>query len=654
MSAVNNTVSVAVLSRVYNVLLNNGLLDPSDTYESFEYKVIRANWIPEDEALKFECLTDAENNVLPESEEERNRVHQHLLSKECFKGDIPRLVLVNHAENRDAKLSPGNNQYPPLKNFSQKGMVINLETQEVLCPGTTWMSTITHSDDMKVLAADSLIGVRVQGPIEGATVSMFYYPEGKEIFIGTNKRVLKISKIIAGGGSRWNFYGSGAVENTSGLFPLTSEDQLRFDIHRGALSVLLNIALDHLGISDFECNDPAEFVTKVLHDVFFAGNEDLVYSGILSGRPFASQSKTMDDSDYEDLTFTLNSVAKRTFQPGSDATFWEESVYQTVNGVVYRSGVCETLAESLDKFSLDISKFEVDPEDLVSSNAVNLWNAPELGDSEDVLFIYDIERNGQRRIVRYQAPESRFRDCVIRGGSESELEEITEFFPRHRNRKFPTPANIRERVQQVITLSVRGSGYYAFQHVPVLGTPGSKFLKTLVSYRMNELMDEKLSEASRHWVDVAYPLSQFDMASGQETTNHRFFHSEKNRKICNGLAVLYASVSEGLKKVVVDEIARYFISRMLVAMAAFLPARALKTMESSYLRQTCFEGDNLPIGIHKIRLICPEPTLNNSQRKYRIAETVSKLSYLDIHFAMGFVNFPNRQNLQYTVPLTTY
>jgi hypothetical protein len=654
MSATNNTVSVAVLSRIYNVLLNNGLLDPSDTYESFEYKVIRANWTPEDEAMKFEVLTDAENNILPESEEERNRVYQHLLSKECFKGDIPRLVLVNYAEKRDAKLSPGNNQYPPLKNFSQKGMVINLETQEVLCPGTTWMSTVTRPEEARTLAADTIVGFRVQRPIEGASVSMFYYPEGKEIFIGTNKRVLKISKIISGGGSRWNFYGSGAVENSSGLFPLISEDQLRFDIHRGALSVFLNIALDHLGISGFECDDPAEFVTKVLHDVFFAGNENLVYNGILSGRPFASQSKTMDDSDYEDLTFTLNSVAKRTFQTESHSTIWEEAVYKTVNGVVYPSEVCESLAESLDKFSLNISKFEVDPDSLFSKNGVNLWNAPELEDSEDVLFINDISPNGQRGIIRYQAPETRFREYVIRGGSEGEFHEIAEFFPRHRNRKFPTPANIRERVQQVITLSTQGSGYYAFQHVPVLGTPGSRILKSLVSERMKELMNEKLFAASRHWEDIAYPLSQFDLAPGQESTNHRFFQSEKNRKVCNGLAVLYACVSNGLKNVVVDEIARYFISRMLVAMTAFLPTHALNSMESSFLHHISFEGDNLPIGVHKIRLIRPEPTLNNSQRKYRIAHSISHLTYLDIHFAMGFLNFPHKQSIQYTVPLTTY
>jgi hypothetical protein len=651
----NTANNAEVLSLIYNVLLNNGMLDPSDTYESFNYKVIRANWTPEDEHLKFECLVDAENNVLPESEEEIQRVQEHLLSKECFTTGIPRLVLVNYAEDQTVKLSPGNNQYPPLNYFSQKGMVIDLETSEVLCPGTTWMSTVTDYKEIKVLATDSLIGVRVQRPIEGASVSMFYYPAGKEIFIGTNKRVLKVSKIIAGGGSRWNFYGSGAVENNSSMFALTSPDQLKFDIHRGALSMFLNVALDHLGIAGFECkSNIVEFVTKVLYDVFFAGNENLVYGGILSGRPFANQSKTMEDSDYDDLTLTLNSVSQRTFQPQTETTLWDEEVYETVDGVVYRSEVCKSLSQSLNKFSLDLSKFEVDPQALVRGSSLNPWETPELSDSEDVLFIYDLSHNGQRQIVRYQSPESKFRDFVIRGGSDEEFDEICDFFPRHRNRKFPTPSNIRERVQQVITLSTQGTGHYAFQHVDVLGTAGASELQELVRARMHNLMDARLLDASRHWEDVAYPLSQFSMKPGQQAHTHRYFRSEKNRKVCNGLAVLYACVSEGLKKVVVDEIARYFISRMLIAMTAFLPLRALGSMENSFIHTSGFTGENLPIGVHKIRMICPEPSLSNSQRKYRIAESVANLTYLDIRFAMGFVNFPHQQSVQYTVPLTTY
>jgi len=654
---INNNSNNAVATLILNVLMNNGMVDPlSDNLDSFEYKVIRSQWTPEDETMKFDHLTDADNNILPESEEERERVHQHLLSKEFFEPEIPRLVLVNFAEDRDFDLLPGTNQYPPLNHFSQKGMVINLETQEILCPGTSWMETINEMDDLKVLCADTMLGVRVQRPMEGASVSMFYYPEGKEIFIGTNKRVLKVSKIISGGGSRWNFYGSGAVDNTPGMFPLTSPDELKFDIHRGALSVLFNIALEYLGIVDFECEDQIQFINKALYDVFFAGNENVVYGGILSGKPFAGQSRSMEISDYDDLTFTLNSVIRRNFQPTSLKTIWVEEVYKTnqEDKTVYRNDTFEHLFEAFQAFSLDVSKFEVDPDDLVTHVLDNVWNTPLLGNADDVLFIHDIAQNGQRRIIRYQALESRFRDCVIRGGSAEELAEVSELFPRHRNRRFPTPANVRERVQQVITLSIRKFGNYAFQQVDVLGTPGAIELQRKVAQRIDGLMDVHLKDASRHWEDIAYPLSQFSLKPGQEASSYRFFRSEKNRKVCNGLAVLYACVSEGLKGVVVDEIARYFISRMLIAMTAFLPTRSLSLMESSFMRAINFQGDNLPIGIHKIRMICPDVNLKNSQRKYRIADTVANLSFLDVNFAMGFVNYPHKQKSYYTVPTASY
>jgi hypothetical protein len=243
---------------------------------------------------------------------------------------------------------------------------------------------------------------------------------------------------------------------------------------------------------------------------------------------------------------------------------------------------------------------------------------------------------------------------VIRGGTEKELEEVATFFPRHRNRKFPTPANVRERVQQVITLSIRGNGYYAFHHVPVLGSKGAIQFRDLVSQRMDELMDTNLKSLSVHWEDVAYPLSQFGMKPEQEPSTHKFYRSEQNKRVCNGLAVLYACVSEGLKSVVVDEVARYFISRMLIAMAAFLPGRSLGLMERSYLSAINYEGDSLPIGIHKVRLVCPNTNLSNSQRKYRIAESISNLSFLDVSFAMGFVNFPNQGSPTYTVPQVSY
>ena len=192
-----------------------------------------------------------------------------------------------------------------------------------------------------------------------------------------------------------------------------------------------------------------------------------------------------------------------------------------------------------------------------------------------------------------------------------------------------------------------GKTEYAFLGVDVLGTPGSAKFSQLVNERCVDLMDPSLFELSYHWKDIAYPISEFRLPTvplPNTTTDPAFqkmFRNERNRRVCNGLAVLYASVSDGLKWVVVDEVARYFIARMMIASVAFLPSKVFQSMVRSFVSATGFQGEGSPIGVHKMTTrVIPDPNLSNSQRKYRIADNVSKLSFLDVNFIMGFINYP--------------
>jgi len=632
-SIVNISENLEVKFCIQNVLIKNGFLTSEDGTDCFSYKVIRSKWVAEDDVYNFEFLTDHLNNRLEESDEERLKLREHYLSKECFAPLIPRLVLVNYTENRLMPISPGNNMYPPIGNFVQKGMVINLESQEVLCPGTSWINTIVDVNELMVLAADTVLGNHLQQPIEGATISMFYYPEADEIFLGTNRRVLKLSKIIIGGGSRWNFYGAGAVEeNSEAIFPLTSNNQLQFDIHRGALHVILEVAMENLGIVDFVCKnveETIEFVKNTLKTVFFPpGNENVVYGGILSGRPFANQSKVLSVADYDHLTFTLNSVARRTLDKETGKTLWNESNKSH-------------WFELFQSHSQDIRRFEVNPEDV-----------EQFCTTSDILVISDMNTNGSRRIVRYQSSNTRFKDWVIRGGSDAELEEIYTLFPRHRRRGISTPCNIRERVQQIITLSVNSTtlAQYAFHSIWVLGSSLSIELGDKIKNRMNSLMSDRLKTVNQHWVDISYPLAPFYITPEQDLPSFRMFKSDTNRKVCNGLAVLYTCVSEGLREPIVDEIAHYFIARLLIGAFAFLPEKVCSSYQESYMSNGERKEGFLPIAIHKFRMMIPLRQDNNSRRKYAIAHNLSKATFLDISFMMKFAGCFFDDNKRFDFP----
>lgn len=659
---------MTVKRAIYNILRENDFLhEEMDYLDSFTYQVIRAKWTPEDSKYKFDKLLGADGQVLPESEIDKDAYIEHVLEKEHFEGwvdsesralnDIeskvllPRIVLVHYTED-DLSIEADdlNNVRPPLNFFSQKGMVINLETSEILHVGTSWINTIDNYDDFKVLAVnvDHSGDGYLQKPIEGASVTLFYCPKVDEIFIGTNRRVLKLSKIlIEGAGSRWNFHG-----------------KEKFVIHQAALRIFLDVGMNHMGISSFDCGTESELIDlakMIFKGTFFpSGFENHVYNGIISGKPFANQSRTMSEEDYSEISFTLTSVLKRTLRKETMKTTWEEIDNDRIHNL-------------FEDYSLVMSEFSVELADVMEKKTQeSIWGVPILNDQEDILAIRKISANGQRAITKFQTPESVFRERVIRGSSPAEIEEVCKFFPLHRNRKFGTPANIKERVHQVITLSIRGSRIYSFDEVSVLGSVGSIQLSKRIQARIHELVSSELEVSLRHWADVAFPLAEFYVQNIKpmescllehgfsKDVQHRIFMNDSNRRLCNSLAVLYACVSEGLKEAVIDEIARYFISRMMIAVAGFLPVKAIESMEKSYMatleKEKLPSHVSVPIGVHKLRQIVPDFKLKPSVRKYRLAFSISQLSFLDVRFIMSFINRPYESefNQKYYGLLTSY
>lgn len=641
-----------IKSKISKILVNNGFVkDFINVQSSFDYKVIRGKWTPEDDQFKFSHLTDAVNDTpLEESETERNEYKNHLLNKENISGThIPRIVLVNYVEDEGyvPDYFTANNVKPPVGDFDQKGMVINLETEEVLNVGNSWINTLRNREDLEALKVNIEVnnnGV-VQKPIEGASVSIFYSPSIDEIFIGTNKRVLKISKILLGGGSRWNFYGVGATED--------NYMSTKFDIHRSVLMILMDIAMQQMSMTSFKSETDTEyasFVNMIVKSVFFPeGNENVVYSGILSGKPFAGQSRSMTDEDYDSVSLTVNNISRRVFNKDTMKTIWKNTTSD------------RGLYKLFEEYSLDMNKFK---EEAVNGVSNDNWNCFLSDSDEDILIIEDMEYNGKRRITKYQPMHSIFRDMIIRGGSDEELKTIQQLIPLHRNRKFVTAANIRERVQQVVSLCTRTTTKFTFDSIYVLGSEGSINMYRALKTRISDLVDDSLGNMIHNWEDVAYPLSRFlinDPASKkevliqhgiEENLHYKILDNPVNDRLCNALAVLYASVSQGLKEVVIDEISRYFVSRAYISMAAFLPENVQTVMERSYIQAiqddpyySNYKNNALPIGVHKLRKITPFRNMKPSQRKYKIGELVTELSYPDIKFIMNYVNYPRSRDV---------
>jgi len=632
-----------VKKAIFETLRINGFIEEGPgALDSFDFKVIRSKWTPLDGDMKFETLVDAAGNVLPESEAEKKAFDEFMLSKEqCQRPDstlLPRIVTVRYVEtpNKSAD-SPVSNR-PPIGNFKQRGMVINLETSEILYPGSSWIEEAPSVEDFNDLYEVSKhFGTpAVQKPIEGASISMLYCREVDEIFIGTNRRVLKLSKILHGSGSRWNFCGR------------SDSREEQFNIHAKALYIFTEIAMDHLGMSSAELGreEMIDFINMIFRQTFFPfGKEDVVYTGIISGRPFANQSQTMTLEDYESFSFTLNGVLRRSFDEATKKTLWAKDENDYYSRLFL-------------EHSLNTSRFTVE------------MPLTEETHDEDVLLMTPVTENGTRSIYRHCSPLAAFREHVIRGGNSEEIADIRSFFPLHRNRKQGTPANIRERIHQIITLSVRSSRKYAFDEESMLGSPTAVSLRNSLAERIRFLCVEEMRETVRHWEDVAYPLSDFlipDNVTPEKASTilqshglhpgaqRRIYTNRTNRRLCNSLAVLFSCVSVALKEIVVDEIARFFISRMLVASAAFLPPRLISQLEAEYMqfpgRQQQPDHVSLPIGIHKLRQIIPPTEMAASKRKYMVAERVCHLSFLDVRFIMGFVNYRNADLPRYR-PIT--
>jgi hypothetical protein len=611
MTATNNHVK----ETIFEILKRNGFIhDQEGALDSFDYKVIRSKWTPHDVVLKFDSLVDVAGKPIETEEEDKAIVREYLMEKEHFHRSpdsvlIPRLVLVHYVEKEKEEL--GEIPYsarPPVGEFRQRGMVINLETSEILCVGSSWIETAHSLRDFNELIemAETLGTPVVHHPIEGAAINMFYCPTNKEVFIGTNRRVLKLSKILSGGGSRWSF-----------------ASPVEFNIHKKALEIFLEIGMEHMGISsaDARGEEYVDFVNMIIRSTFFpAGDENVVYSGTLSGLPFANHSKIMKSWYYESTTFTLNGVSERTLTTDGKTT-WKRS---SSNGRRERLFI---------DCSLDTYAFSVDtPIDKLSFD-------------DDVLLFWPMAENGTRQIHKYRSEEARFREQVIRGMHREEIEEIENFFPLHRNRKQGTAANIGERVRQVITLAIKGKNSYAFDLERMLGGSEATELNSLITSYIDEMFTQEFKAGViHHWKDVAYPSEEFIVSDNEiKKLSPRTFHSAVNRRLCNALTVLYSSVAAPLKRIVVHEIIQFFVARAMIAATAFLPTKRFEELSNEYVKmnpQDLHPGHELPIGVYKLKRMISsiqETTMTNSKRKYRIADKVSNLSSLDVSFIMNFV-----------------
>lgn len=622
-----------VKNSILELLVSNGFaMNETDTVDSFDYKVIRARWSPEDDLYKFNILkNDKSDNALSESAEEKKKYSEHLLAKET-----DGLFLVNYRPS-DIGDETNGNMKQPTGFFSQRGMVVDINNKRIVYPGNPWINVVTDKDDFNVLTTMMVNGCdewNFQAPIEGATTIVFYSREHDDIFFGTNHRVLKLSKILLGeGGSRWNFC-----------------DRNKFVIHEAVVQVFLDIAVV------FQCHDyenkkfDYETIKGLLRETFFE-TEDLVYTGILSGRPFASQSCTLEEEEYADVSYDLTSVIRPEYNPETKRTYFHE--------VEQEDKTLSFIRQLFNEYSVDMTKFNKSLEEFQESHRLAMESDKLVKDVEDILAIGSINHNGSRAIVMYRTPYSFFREKVVRGGGQNETNEIRKFFPVHRNRNFSLPANIRERVQQIITLSVRGEHHheYAFS-IDALDTKEAQELGKRVQNRMMSLIDASLQVSFNHWKDVAFPLTVFK-STQENDENPRSLKTTTDRRLCNSLVVLFACVSKGLRDAVVDEIARYFISRMMIATVAFLPQKVFERRVESYMKSTgssVQEDGKVPVGVHKIqKIIGDRKPSNPSVHKYRIAYNLSSTTALDIKFMMAFAMHPLGTNPgSYTLPPNSY
>lgn len=629
-----------IKSIVLNILRNNEYVVE---YDDFVYKVIRARSEEEVSDMKF-GVCDEKENELVQLEMQRERI-----LRECVvdaNGEkIPRLVGIQYSQDYSKQPVYGN-MYPPVGNFRQKGMVIDLETEEILNAGMSWVNVVNDIQVMDDLVKDEYHRPMVELPIEGATVSVFYNANDDNIYFCTGHRALTIKKIfLHNRGSQWNFYGRGSEIYSGGVFSI-GQSSKNFNIHAAALECVANSAFFQASIEELPETEMEllAMIESTVKKVFFSDYPNLVISGIVSGKSFAGQSRTMSKKDLEFTTFTPTSFLLRHYNPETRKTTWVQEPDELEH-------VWNWLSIQFCPFALDGNKFRIDvlPSEYYSmvSDSSLIWatdaNREDLrliGGFEDILVVEEIRSNGSRGVYRYCSEQTEFRENVLRG-VEEELEEIRTFFPKHRARANPTPANIHERVHQVITLSIAGKSRYSFQMIDVLGSEGAKRFGELVSDEVEKLCGKQLFD---HWADIAFPLSDFSIQTSEVGIRKvpRMLSSPTNRNLCNSLAVLFACASEALQDQIVHTVAEYFQLRATVASTAFLPHHAYAKIENRYFGEFPQVDSNgrIPTGVHKLRMLRSNSAsaVSNSSRKYKIAGLISKNTVLDVIFMSSVIH----------------
>jgi hypothetical protein len=120
------------------------------SYEDFVFRVVLTKTTEREEDVELDIVRDG---VVDEKETEELRVgmQRDMIMGECVVEHdgqcIPRLVFVQYAQDYSIKPEFGNMYAPVSSSFEQRGMVIDLETGEVLCPGISWVKTV---DDIQV------------------------------------------------------------------------------------------------------------------------------------------------------------------------------------------------------------------------------------------------------------------------------------------------------------------------------------------------------------------------------------------------------------------------------------------------------------------------------------------------------------------------
>lgn len=583
-------------------------------------------------------LVDSKMEIMQEvTDEMRTDMKQWKIDREFVRETkLPKIVMVRFEENRDHPII--GNMYPPAGEFSQRGMVLNLDSGEVLNSGVSFINNVDEETFLS-LSSDPSLDAVVQKPIEGASVNLFMDPSDETVYISTNCLCLKFSRVLDMKGSRWNFYGSSTEESqtTDAIITDKSRDS---NIHAMALDVFVRIAMEKNDVNLGSCTDLPKTLESLVKKTFFETTPRLFVNGIVSYKSFASQSRTLIEGDQTEITFTPSSLCTRFFSDASPVTTWE-----TVHD--------QEMWELFETFALDQSKFKIDctpSEHLKKVMEQNPNVDPLLLPIEDFLMVCSPERNGRRRMFRFMSQQSIFRHSVIFGNS-LEHERVKELIPKHRNRKFAEPLNIRERVQQIVSLVTKSSSEhgYSFDGVNVLGSEDSIALSKRINLALAfaNINNSHYSETLAHWRDVAFPLGEY-YVRGEETREkdlskyctdsqerRRMFINKIDRRLCNAFALLYACCSETLRTPLVNAVSEIYIWRLKTAYLAFLPQRAYEEYERHYMSENpSLSSEKLPVAVHKMRCMRQAVPINfnHSARKYKIADMISHSSFMDLSF----------------------